>query len=59
MMEITDNGRYIINRNDRYFEMQFDLAEKTQLPMFLHMRAAATDFIDILFSYFMYIFLIE
>ncbi|KAI9592366.1 hypothetical protein BDF19DRAFT_451576 [Syncephalis fuscata] len=32
----------------KYFEWQFDLAEKTQLPMFLHMRAASTDFIDLI-----------
>lgn len=32
----------------RYFGKQFKLAETFQLPMFLHMRAAAGDFCDIL-----------
>ncbi|RWW69860.1 hypothetical protein BHE74_00022496 [Ensete ventricosum] len=32
----------------RYFEKQFELAEAVKLPMFLHMRAAAGDFCDIL-----------
>ena len=32
----------------RYFEKQFELAEAVKLPMFLHMRAAAEDFCDIL-----------
>ncbi|KAK1287019.1 hypothetical protein QJS10_CPB19g01317 [Acorus calamus] len=33
---------------ERYFEKQFELAEAVKLPMFLHMRAAAEDFSDIL-----------
>ncbi|KAK4396583.1 putative deoxyribonuclease TATDN1 [Sesamum angolense] len=32
----------------KYFEKQFELAYATKLPMFLHMRAAAEDFCDIL-----------
>lgn len=31
----------------RYFERQFEIAEATKLPLFLHMRAAAPDFLDI------------
>lgn len=33
--------------NARYFEKQFELAYITKLPMFLHMRAAAADFCEI------------
>lgn len=32
----------------RYFEKQFELAAVVKLPMFLHMRAAAEDFSQIL-----------
>ncbi|KAM7510596.1 hypothetical protein LguiB_009471 [Lonicera macranthoides] len=32
----------------KYFEKQFELAHDMKLPMFLHMRAAAGDFCDIL-----------
>ncbi|GFQ01429.1 putative deoxyribonuclease tatdn1 [Phtheirospermum japonicum] len=32
----------------KYFEKQFELAYATKLPMFLHMRAAAEDFCNIL-----------
>lgn len=31
----------------RYFGRQFDLAEETQLPLFLHMRNACSDFIGL------------
>ncbi|KAL4546468.1 hypothetical protein Ndes2526B_g01688 [Nannochloris sp. 'desiccata'] len=31
----------------RYFEAQFELAKDANLPMFLHLRAAADDFLDI------------
>ncbi|KAL4591862.1 hypothetical protein LXL04_004836 [Taraxacum kok-saghyz] len=32
----------------KYFERQFEIAHLLKLPMFLHMRVAATDFCDIL-----------
>ena len=39
--------RYTDRCDHRYFERQMTLAESTGLPMFLHMRAAADDFYDI------------
>ena len=39
--------RYTDRCDHRYFERQMTLAESTGLPMFLHMRAAADDFHDI------------
>lgn len=35
----------------RYFEAQFELAEKTGLPMFLHNRNTGDDFYNILFYF--------
>lgn len=32
----------------KYFEAQFELADKLKLPLFLHMREAASDFADII-----------
>ena len=32
----------------RYFEKQFELAEATQLPMFLHCRNASENMVDLL-----------
>lgn len=37
-----------ISKQLEYFELQFELAEKSNLPMFLHMRAAANDFVDVI-----------
>lgn len=39
---------FICMGKPRYFEKQFKLAYATKLPMFLHMRAAADDFCEIL-----------
>lgn len=47
-MHPSDKKSYIVELcNCRYFEKQFELAHTTKLPMFLHMRAAAEDFCDI------------
>lgn len=32
----------------KYFALQFELAKSSQLPMFLHLRAATSDFMDII-----------
>ena len=38
----------LIHAKTRYFDKQFELAYATKLPMFLHMRAAAEDFCEIM-----------
>ena len=45
---MLNNSHLLFSAKNRYFVKQFELADRMKLPMFLHMRAAASDFCHIL-----------